>query len=172
MVKMTDITQFFKPKLAGPCQNAVQGDNRRTSVRPASSRKSVPYNYLMQCHKDSWNCTTITIGNKQYGRLSFNEQVKELKKEVRAHMKRYSKQRYYYCFEENSSGVAHAHGIEIGTYQQNFINSFKHIGNHNTNDKSFCPLKSSKEKYWAYVNKDVAKLKIQPLHNINKQDIL
>lgn len=172
MVKYQDITQFFQVKQAGSCQNAVQAVKRSIGVKPACSGKSIPYTYLMQCPADSWSCTTVTIGNKVLGRLSFTQQVKELKKEVRMHMKRFSKQRFYYCFEENSSGVAHAHGIEIGTYQQNFINSFQHIGNHNKNNKSFDKLKSSKEKYWAYVNKDVQKLSIAPIHNINKNDII
>lgn len=161
---LTDITKFFcctaSNNGGGPLsERCPSTTGRRTSGRPTPrtparmAKRDIVKVYFMREKKASLISTTVTIGTKYYGSKSYNDQIIELRKAVRMHISSNPCHKYCYVFEMNASGVAHAHGIEQGTYQANFINSFQKFGKHNKHFKSYQPVHDT-EKYLDYMFKE------------------
>lgn len=64
-----------------------------------------------------------------------------------------SKNMKYLGFVEEKSGRPHVHMILYNSYRKPWNDSFKILGRHNTNDKSYCPVKNT-EKYLEYIMKE------------------
>lgn len=112
--------------------------------------------------------TTITIGRKWLGKLSSKEQYKIMKRDIKRHIRFHDKhKKYLYCFEHQENGQLHAHGVEIGTMQGGFIESFSHYGQRNCHPKAFQPARNI-EKYIEYIGKEHA---FPFITNIHKKEI-
>lgn len=163
MVRILNIEKFFlnftcnekRKKERYPCRNAPR---------------------TMECHRyfrerqplDSLYMTTITIGNKFYGRMSAEGQHEHMVKAIKEHIKYYGEHKYIYHFELQKNGQLHAHGLESGTYQQKFHNDFAHFGCRNKHKKSFQKVRNL-EGYLQYINKENV---FPPIHNIKRSDIM
>lgn len=189
MKKLMDISQFFtrQPISGGvPCQKSAENalalkqdgaprlnpSTRNAVKRPNAYIRERTY-FLSQPLK-SLICSTVTIGNQRYGELSFKDQAKAIQKAIRQHIKRNPNYKYFYVIEKNGSGVAHAHGLECGTYQKNFVDSFNQFGKHNRSDKSFDQVRD-KVDYWNYLMKDTQKMAkdygLYPISNVHRVDV-
>lgn len=104
----------------------------------------------------SMHKTTITIGVKRYGKLSYKDQYKDMVSSIKKHIPYHSEEkRYLYHFELTKNGILHAHGIEISTYQTVFSDDFNKYGLHNTKDQSFVEIKRKTiDEYLKYINKE------------------
>lgn len=167
-MQLKDISLFFSIKstcctkagMANPC--------------PSHAQKSDPFDFFRTLDASNtllpFYMTTITIGNKHYGRMSSEEQYKHFCAAIKKHVKYHNDkgQRYIYVFELQRNGQLHAHGLEVGTSQAQFIESFHKFGSRNMHDKSFQTVKRL-ETYIKYMQKE----EVYPrIHNIKKKDLL
>lgn len=174
-----DIRLFFTSSCCnmqmalGPNEDSPEDDTSCQSHAKIRHRYKVPDNiidYLVKKCKDTSNyakSTTITIGNKRYGSLSAKDQYKHIKKAIKKHIPYRSEKKYLYTFELQNNGQLHAHGLELGTYQATFIESFGKFGRRNTHNESYQNTKHVR-KYLEYMNKDPI---FEPVHNIMKKEI-
>lgn len=127
--------------------------------------------YLIEQSEGTKNhafASTITIGNVRYGRLSAKTQYEHMKNAIKRHIAYHDpKKKYYYAFEYQRNGNLHAHGWELGSSQQRFIESFSHFGRRNSHDASYQNLANARS-YWDYINKENA---FPPITNIMKKDV-
>lgn len=121
--------------------------------------------------KNYAHATTITIGNKYYGSMSAKKQYKYMYKAIRQHItdsKRASPNcKLFYTFELQKNGQLHAHGIELGTWHNNFCASFSKFGRRNLHNASFQELKRPTE-YLEYITKEEV---FPRIHNITKKSV-
>lgn len=144
-----------------PIENGSTSSQTHAKIRPELR------DYIMR-DPSTKSATTITIGNKWIGKLSSRKQYIEFCKAIRKHIgKRDPVKKYLYVFELQDNGQLHAHGVEIGTWQASFIESFQHFGRRNVHDASFCRVKSI-DKYLTYMDKEHA---FPYITNIRSSDI-
>lgn len=127
-MRLINIEKFYSKmeslkEIVTPCRN----DPQITEVQE----------YFRQKPSILLHFTTITIGSKWLGMKSVKEQYEVFKRDIKKHIRYHGDQKYLYHFEIQRSGMLHAHGIELDTYQGRFIKSFEHYGKHNCSNKSF-----------------------------------
>lgn len=156
-----DITLYF----TSPCchssetniNNALVNDNCVDSlVRTMPKLRFNPSIHKYLVHMSTANtchASTITIGNKYYGRLSAKTQYKHFKKQIKAYYPYRGKCKYIFTFEYQLNGQLHAHGYIIGGWQATHIEAFSRFGKRNTHDDSYQTMKHP-DKYATYINKD------------------
>lgn len=178
-IKCTDIRVFFRSS----CCNTKHSSETQSPKKRRGILKKIGRTLVRAMHPDSNNlyyqylktleegntmrATTITIGNKRYGRLSSLGQYQQLKKAIKAHIPYHGDTKYYYTFEYQKNGNLHAHGIEVSTYQSRFIESFSKFGSRNSHDASFQHVRNL-EKYFKYITKECS---FPSLTNIMKKDL-
>lgn len=113
--------------------------------------------------KNFAHATTITIGNKWIGKKSAKQQYKQLVRDIKRHIGYRSAVKYLYVFEYQHNGHLHAHGVELGSYQQQFIESFSKYGRRNSCSESFQTVKHI-DKYLEYIDKEHAFPYITNIH--------
>lgn len=153
-MKLKDISIFFMPQSNCCISKATESTCQRSpkkSIALAHKFFKLKYNIA----PDSMKATTITIGEKWLGKLDSKVQYEIFKKRIRDHMApyRFDGARYCYHFELQSNGQLHAHGIEFGTYENRFIESFGDFGKRNKHAESYTKIHDI-DKYIDYINKD------------------
>lgn len=116
----------------------------------------------------TFTATTITIGNKRFGKLSAHDQYKRMARDVRIHMRRghtNNDSYYFYCFELQQNGQLHSHGIEINTYKKPFDDMFSYWGKRNEHPESFKKVTDLKS-YYKYITKEC---EFKTISNLSKK---
>lgn len=170
---LKDISVFFTSKccnreqpkkcMANPC-----GSHAR--VLPAIE-KIHRYLETLSVRGCDMNKTTITIGNKIIGMKSYKEQYDDICRIIKLERPYRGAIKYIYHFELQKNGQLHAHGLEIGSYMQNYVEAFSCIGARNAHPKSFVAVKrgDSITEYLRYMNKE----NILPMiTNITKKEMI
>lgn len=166
MPYIRDISLYFRPKCCIKEESSIERSEMPCQNSPPPRG---PYDYFRKMFNKGvcLHATTITIGNKRYGRMSDKEQYQEFKKAIRQHIKFHSNSRYIYEFEHTKQGQLHAHGIEYNVYQNRFSESFHKFGARNGHKDSFQKIKAIDE-YIKYITKDK---EFPTLTNVGKKDI-
>lgn len=115
--------------------------------------------FFMSYPHVSWNATTITIGNKKYGKLDYKGQMRELKKDIKNYLEK-NNYNGLYIFELQKNGNIHCHGIDDG-YRSKFEEAFSKYGKRNSNNESHKLVKHL-EDYLRYICKNEDQL----IHNL------
>lgn len=179
---MSNFNVFYCPihKLMFSCPSGVcceepdplSEGSPKNGTRSKKCAKHSPYDALKKLWNAgaTFNATTITIGNKYYGRLSADEQYKRMSLDIKRHIKKYREieQWFFYTFELQKNGQLHAHGIEVGTYQESFVESFYKWGDRNMHPESFKKV-SDFDAYYSYITKEP---EYPSVHNFSKKSIL
>lgn len=117
---------------------------------------SVNAHKLMETFKkyplESLTAGTVTIGSRKVLRMSYVEQVQEIKKCLLKYDKTHKGQ-YIAFMEATKSQVPHLHMLIYNGYQSVFVKAFQSLGSHNKHTKSFCPV-SDYEAYAEYIMKE------------------
>lgn len=113
--------------------------------------------------KETLYATTITIGNKYVGCLSYHDQYEKFIKVMKMNRKKNDTIKCIYHFELNSNGQLHAHGIETGGYAQNFKDAFGVFGKHNLHKDSYKKITNIRS-YLKYIDKENIKPWFTNLH--------
>lgn len=114
---------------------------------------------------------TITVGRADIGMLGYKDQYMYLRERIKNRFKYHSHQKYIFFPEiQPSTGNIHFHGY---TYQITF-EEWKEktglFGSRNNHISSFAPVKN-KDKYSEYIQKEVYKFGLAPIHNIKKMEV-
>lgn len=166
MVKLKDISIFFQIN-----SNCCKDSSTNEESKPCRNypRILTQHNYIKQLYNE--NCTiystTITIGNKNIGRLSAEDQYTLMVKDIKQHIRYHSESKYIYHFELQKNGQLHAHGVEYNTYRNRFIESFSKYGRRNEHKDSFQECRNI-DGYIDYISKEDV---FPPISNIQKKDI-
>lgn len=178
---MSNFNVFYCPihKLMFSCPSGIcceEPDPLSIGSPNNGTRRKCPKHSPYDALKKLWNAgatfnaTTITIGNKYYGRMSADEQYKRMSRDIRRHIKTYAEDDswYFYTFELQKNGQLHSHGIEVNTYWAKFINSFELYGSRNIHKESFKKV-SDFEAYYKYITKEP---EYPSVHNLSKKNII
>ena len=156
-------------------QNAPQKLVRAISPCKSSAKIwNLLTDYITQKISNTKNyakATTITIGNKYYGSMSAKQQYKQMSKDIKKHIsERPDKNcKYLYTFELQKNGQLHAHGIELGTWQNTFHANFGKYGRHNLNNKSYTDIVLRNfPSYYEYIHKEQV---FPRIHNFTKKEL-
>lgn len=172
-----DITLYFKSNCCNktveskPCENSPPANSnclffkrKKTIINP-----TVDYDNVNRVHLHFKNAqadgvqlvkTTLTIGNKEIGKLSYIDQHKYFIKLIKSftlhHKKCGNDVKYIFHFELQSNGMLHAHGIEMNGNQTIFNLHFTKLGVRNSHQKSYDEVKRyiGIEEYLNYINKE------------------
>lgn len=175
--KLADISIWFTPKNG---ELAAVVENHYSVTCPSSPRGMVPnsehdcenrkkvHKYFLELAKhEPLYATTITIGTKYVGCMSYHDQYKHIIKLMKLSRPRGNSVKCIYHFELNSNGQLHAHGIETGGYAANFRSAFGMLGKHNLSKASYMKVNNLPE-YMKYINKE----NIKPYYyNVMKKEI-
>lgn len=174
--KFKDISLYFKSDCCNKNETSVVSPTsceRAPQLTSTFLEVSKYHTYLKECC--AINCTmiktTITIGTQWLGKLSADDQYIQFVKQIKKHIPYHSKVKYIYHFEYMKNGQLHAHGLEIGSYQQRFHDSFVSFGKRNLNAHSYVEVKNKNgiAEYLNYINKENA---YPWITNIHKKDII
>ncbi len=171
--RLRDISVFFKSN----CCIRVKTENRdglscKSHPRPPAHKTKVykihEYFERLLEHEPLY-ATTITIGNKTIGKMSYHDQYKYFVKLIREKRPYNGAIKYIYHFELTQNGQLHAHGVETGGYSANFHEAFGLLGKHNLSPKAYLEVvKVNFSKYLEYINKE----NIKPIiSNVTNKDV-
>lgn len=159
-------------KCKSTCCEEYAGRSAETECKPLSERSPSKalqqINLLKQYYALGYTlkATTITIGEKWLGKLSYQDQYRIFIKRIKKYYPFHGPVKYYYCFELTNNGQLHAHGIEYGGFQRRFIEAFSNFGKRNEHKESYKDIKS--DKYFDYIHKECV---MPSIHNITKRYI-
>lgn len=171
--KLKDISIYFRSQ----CCNALEdkkedGPTCKSHPRPPRQligTDNIHYYFTALAEQEPLFATTITIGNKYVGSMSYHQQYNYFVKLITRKRPYHGDIKYVYHFELTSNGQLHAHGVESGGYAANFHEAFGLLGKHNTSSQAYKPIIDRNfSSYLLYINKENVK---PPLHNITKKDI-
>lgn len=168
-ITVQDVRLFFSSKCCTKIEESSGTDSEESSLSLGSSCQNSPQlkRFFAGCNKQNLFAVTITIGNKFYGKMSYKDQYKCMKRAI-ADLKRFeSATDYYFTFELTKNGQLHSHGLVHNLYQAAFGGIFGKFGSRNKHPKSFEPL-GDLDSYWDYINKECI---CKSLHNITKNKI-
>lgn len=179
MYKLADISIWFtkenrelkaivERRYAVPCKSSPRGmvPNKE---QDSGNRKKV-HDYFTELAKhEPLYCTTITIGQKYVGCMSYHDQYSYILKILKVARSRNNVIKCCYHWELTGNGQIHLHGIETGGYSQNFADAFGVLGKHNQHTNSYVKcIHTNLSGYLRYINKE----NIKPFYyNISNNDL-
>lgn len=150
-----DISIFFTPQ-SSECNKAKRSETTPLSelCPRALYRGSTngPTERISRYPLQSLIAGTVTIGRKDYLRMSWKQQVAELEKACIKFGKKKGVE-YVAFIEATKNQVPHLHMLIYNCYPKQFIEVFGRFGGHNKNAKSFKPVVSVSS-YVKYITKE------------------
>lgn len=167
MVRFRDISIFFTSKCCNNGDGPLSEPSPKNSVDHVRQYFDLLLKYNPNIHLFG---TTITIGNKYYGKMSSKKQYENIYKAIKKHCLYHSDDIYFYTFEYTSNGVVHAHGITT-VYQNVFEENFYKFGKMNIHKNAYQKIEHFDE-YFKYIIKDINNDNPgSPVHNITNKKL-
>lgn len=158
-INLQDVVLFF----SSSCCNKKQIESSEISDFPCQNSHEMAYISSLPAGVSA-HAATITIGNKFYGKLSYEEQYRHMVKAIKRTYPFRGRTKYTAHFELTSNGQLHSHLLIIDGYQTVFSEGFDCFGPRNNHKQSYQECKNI-IKYLEYINKENI---LKPITNFPK----